>query len=230
MLCFFSNYDYKMTYLSTPIERIYLRSQISIMKKLGILLMTCLLLVGLEASAQTRLVKSIKAPNIATKDVLGNKINLQTMVKDKQVLICFFRPIWCPICNHRTHELIKAYDELKKKGIEVIAIYPTNAESMAEYVKDAKIPFTVISDPNEVLYKQYSIERSMKKAKATMGQDGIMDVVKKGMELFGGKQYDEKSEKYMDIISADFLVGAKRNVKVAYYGEHVADHYSLEKL
>lgn len=203
------------------------------MKNLGLSLLGCLLLLfaANNTHAQQRLTKSIKAPSIALKDVTGEKVNLQTMTKgDKKVLICFFRPVWCPICNHRTHELIGRYKELQEKGIDVIAVYPSKQETMAQYVKDAKIPFTVISDPDEVLYKKYSIERSMAKAKKTMTQEGIKDVIQKGMEAYKGKSYPKKDDKYTSIINADFLIGAKRAVEIAYYGEYVGDHYNLDKL
>lgn len=185
----------------------------------------------LNLQAQERLTKSIKVPNIKLRDVAGNMVNLQSIAKENEkVLICFFRPVWCAICNFRTHELIERYDELKKKGIEVIAIFPTNAETMAQYVKDAKIPFIVLSDPDELLYKEYAIERSMQKVMASLAREDVKNFYNKGEALFGGKSYTPDTEKYDAIINADFIVGKKRTLEVAYYGEFVGDHYSLDLL
>lgn len=201
------------------------------MKKITLLLSSLLLFLGtLNLSAQ-KLFKDIKVPNISTTDATGNKIKLQNLLKDNdKVLICFFRPVWCPICNKRTHELIERYDELKKKGIEVIAIYPSKQETMAQYVKDAKIPFPVISDPDEIIYKQYAVERSMQKLKASFEVEGLKEVLARGKKLYKGKSYPKNGEKYDSIINADFLVGSKRVLEVAYYGDYVGDHYSLDKL
>lgn len=185
----------------------------------------------INIQAQERLIKNVKVPNIALKDVTGKNINLQSMVKgDKKVLICFFRPVWCPICNHRTHELIERYEELKKKGIDVIAIYPSKQETMAQYVKDSNIPFTVISDPDELLYKQFAIERSMQKVMAAVQRDDIKKIYTKGQELYNGNTYTADTDKYDAIINADFLVGDKRVLEIAYYGEYVGDHYNLDEL
>ncbi|CAA6801982.1 MAG: Alkyl hydroperoxide reductase/ Thiol specific antioxidant/ Mal allergen [uncultured Aureispira sp.] len=191
-----------------------------------------LLFCSTEIFAQ-KLSKDVKVYNIKTVDVVGNKINLHKILKDNdKVLICFFRPVWCPICNKRTHELIERYDELKKKGIEVLAIYPNNSETMAQYVKDAEIPFPVISDPNEVIYEKYAIERSAEKVQATYGQKEAKEAISEGQTLYAGKVYKEAGvgDKYEKIINADFLVGAKRVLEIGYYGEYIGDHYSLDKL
>ncbi|WMX13077.1 MULTISPECIES: peroxiredoxin-like family protein [unclassified Aureispira] len=201
------------------------------MKNVILLLSSLLLFLGTTELSAQKLSKNVKVPNINTVDAVGNKIKLQNLLKEnKKVLICFFRPVWCPICNKRTHELIERYEDLKKKGIEVVAIYPSNQETMAQYVKDAKIPFPVISDPDEVIYKEYAIERSMQKVKASLGKDDVKKVYMQGQQLYAGKSYPKKGEKYDTIINADFLVGAKRTLEVAYYGDYVGDHYSLDKL
>ncbi|MFK7797224.1 MAG: peroxiredoxin-like family protein [Aureispira sp.] len=200
------------------------------MKKLLLLLAT-LWMWTVTIQAQQKLTEDVKVPNISTKDAAGNKINLQKILKDNdKVLICFFRPVWCPICNKHTHELIERYDELKKKGIEVIAIYPSNPEVMAQYVKDSKIPFPVISDPEEVWYKRFAVERSLQKMRATMEQKNTMKDIAAGKKLYHGKDYEKKTDKYDNIINADFIVKAKRLVEVAYYGNFIGDHYDLDEL
>ena len=191
-------------------------------------LLLALLLIASTASAQ-RFAKSVKVPNFVLTDVAGEKVNLQALLKDNErVLLCFFRPVWCPICNKRTHELIERYEELKAKGIEVVAIYPSKPEIMAQYVKDAEIPFPVIADPAEALYEIYSIERSLKKVQATMQRSDFNETVSTGMKLYGGKSYGEPGDS--PFINADFIVSSRRMLDVAYYGEYVGDHYSLDEL
>lgn len=203
------------------------------MKNVILLLSSVLFLLCSTEMFSQKLSKDVKVPNIKTIDAVGNKIKLQKLLKgNDKVLICFFRPVWCPICNKRTHELIERYEELKKKGIEVIAIYPNNQEIMAQYVKDAKIPFPVVSDPNEVIYKKYAIEYSTEKVNSTFDQEGAEEEMVKGKELYAGKVYEDKAvgKKYEKIINADFIVGAKRVLEVGYYGEYIGDHYSLDEL
>jgi len=194
------------------------------------LTVSLLLLINKYASAQ-QLKGSVQAPNIVTQDVLGNKVNLQKVLLQKEkVLICFLRPVWCPICNYQTHQLIKRYSSYQKRGIEVIAIYPNEQAKMRDYVKDKKIPFTVIADPDEKLYKLYGTERSLKKYKAALKIQKILDIRVKGNELFEGKEYAKRVEEDAKIINADFIIGKKRIVEVAHYGAHAGDHYDLDKV
>lgn len=199
----------------------------------NILLLLVALFFGMTSMmAQQRLTNSVKVPNIVTKDAIGNNVNLQKLLKENdRVLVCFFRPVWCPICNKHTHELIERYAELKEKGIEVIAIYPSDPELMARYVREAKIPFPVISDPEEIYYKRYAIERSMKKVQATRERPGTKVAFEEGTKLFDGKEYAKETHDRFDaIINADFIIKGKRILEVAYYGEYVGDHYDLDEL
>jgi peroxiredoxin Q/BCP len=101
---------------------------------------------------------------------------------------------------------------------------------MAQYVKDAKIPFTVIADPDELIYKEYAIERSMQKVMAAVERDDIQKAYVKGQELYNGKVYPKNDEKYDAIINADFLISANRVLEIAYYGEYAGDHIHLDQL
>ena len=102
---------------------------------------------------------------------------------------------------------------------------------MAQYVKGSKIPFPVISDPEETLYKRYAIERSQQKMRATFDQEHTKETMQAGMKLFHGKDYEKKTnERYDAIINADFVIKANRVVETAYYGDYIGDHYDLDKL
>jgi len=194
-----------------------------------------LLLISSNTNAQVNELEkygiNTKAPQILATDVKGNVIRLRGILKEnKKVLVCFFRPVWCPICNQRTHKLIERYEELKEKGFEVIAIYPTKEETLMQYVDDAKIPFHVIADPDELLYKSYAVERNMDKVMAAMKRDDVKAADKEGKELYKGKKYARKNGDYDPIINADFVIGGKRMLEVAYYGEYAGDHYSLDEM
>jgi peroxiredoxin Q/BCP len=206
------------------------------MKNAGLLFFSFfLLLISSHINGQVNELEkygiNTKAPQIFAKDVKGNVIRLKVILNEnKKVLLCFFRPIWCPICNQRTHQLIKRYEELKEKGIEVVAIYPTKEETLAQYVNDANIPFHVIADPDELLYKSYAVERNMDKVMAAMKRDDIKVAYKEGKELYNGKKYARKNGNYDPIVNADFVIGAKRMLEVAYYGKFAGDHYSLDEM
>lgn len=173
-----------------------------------------------------------KAPNFVTMDVLGNKVKLHKILKESNVLITFLRPAWCPICNARTHELINSYKEMKAKGIEIIAVYPSSEEELRGYVNDIGIPFTVIADPDEELFKLYGIERSEAKYKRVKKEERALNAMKKGMKLYEehGNNYGGAQEVTAAIIPADFIIGQSKTIKVAYYGAFLGDHIKLNNI
>jgi peroxiredoxin len=173
-----------------------------------------------------------KAPTFVTMDVLGNKIKLNKILKNSNVLITFLRPIWCPICNARTHELIEYYQEMKEKGIEVIAVYPSSEEKLRNYVKDIGIPFIVIADPEEELFKLYGVERSEAKYKRVMKEEKALKAMKKGQGLFEkhGNNYGGSQNVTAAIIPADFIISQSQIIKVAHYGDFVGDHIRVTNI
>ena len=50
---------------------------------------------------------------------------------------------------------------MKNKGVEVIAVFESHQETLLQYAKDTPIPFPVISDHNQELYKLYKVEKSL---------------------------------------------------------------------
>jgi len=173
-----------------------------------------------------------KAPNFVTMDVLGNKVKLNKILKNSNVLITFLRPIWCPICNARTHELIEYYQEMKEKGIEVIAVYPSSEEKLRGYVKDIEIPFIVIADPEEELFKLYGVERSEAKYKRVMKEERALNALKRGQELYKkhGNNYGGSKNVTAAIIPADFIINQSQIIKVAHYGGFVGDHIRVTNI
>lgn len=171
-----------------------------------------------------------KAPNFVTKDVLGNRVKLNKLLKEKNVLITFLRPAWCPICNVRTYELINSYKEMKAKGIEIIAVYPSSEKELQGYVKDMNIPFLVIADPDEELFKLYGVERSAAKYKRTLKEKKALKKIKKGQELYkkNGNDYGGLREVAAPLIPADFLINQSKSIEVAHYGDFIGDHFALD--
>lgn len=174
-----------------------------------------------------------KAPNIKTKDVKGEKINLKTLAKNQKVLLVFLRHAWCPVCNFRTHELIKNYQALKDKGYEVVVVYESKQEKLIDYVEDKSLPYRVIADPEGELYKLYRVERSEKKLAASLKNPKTGEVYQAGTALYGDKKpTDYKAEGEPEgsmLIPADFVIEGK-TITTAYYGQFLGDHLAISDI
>jgi len=101
-----------------------------------------------EAKAAVSLEAGASIPDVAVHDSAGEKVSLQSLVKDGPTVIVFFRGSWCPICTQHFQDLIKIHPEVVKLGAKMIAISPDTVENSAANTKKLKTPFPLYSDSN----------------------------------------------------------------------------------
>lgn len=171
--------------------------------------------------------KGQMAPNFSTKDIWGNTIDL-AHIQDKKILLCFFRYAECAVCQLRVSEIMREKANFKAQNMDVIVVFQSSAESLKlNIVNKIHFDFTVIADPNRVLYELYSVKPSWLKVLKTINLGGIKRVfasVKAGFKPGG------KVEGYMHQIPADFIIGLDKKIKVAKYGDTVIDHIPLAEI
>ncbi|MCP4443455.1 MAG: AhpC/TSA family protein [Aureispira sp.] len=189
--------------------------------------------VDIQAQKNARFEVGDKAPNINIKDVKGDKLNLKSLAKDQKVLLVFLRHAWCPVCNFRTHELIKNYEALKAKGYEIVVVYESKQEKLIDYVEDKKLPYRVIADPEGDLYKLYRVERSQKKMKLGIGKKGFKELYAEGTKLYGEKGLEaykaEGEGETSMLIPADFVIEGQK-ITTSYYGKFLGDHLAIKDI
>ncbi|NJM94212.1 MAG: AhpC/TSA family protein [Cytophagales bacterium] len=167
------------------------------------------------------------APALEVTSVQGMPLDLNDY-QGKTVLLSFFRFAGCPVCNMRMHELMKNQAALQAKGVEVIAVFESSGETLAEYLKDASIPFPLVSDTSLALYRRYGAdEKSLIKMIRTMTKQQAKADMKIGETLYQGKTYPKDGS--MTRIPADFLI-ENGSIKRAYYGRYIGDHIPLQEL
>jgi peroxiredoxin len=166
-----------------------------------------------------------RLPELVLSPVYGDSINT-SQLKGKKILITFNRYVSCPLCNFRTHELLNAYDTLKKNNLVIISVYESTHASLSEYTKKEDIPFILIADPKQILYEQFKVTKSWWKTFI-----GLFNHYRQkhsaGKKLFKA-QY--KRDGHLNRIGADFLIDENGTIQSAYYGKFVGDHLPVEEI
>ena len=67
---------------------------------------------------------SEKIPSVSVKNVDGRSVNLKDYIKDRPVVVVFYRGGWCPYCTRHLSALQEAKSEMDELGFELIAITP----------------------------------------------------------------------------------------------------------
>lgn len=96
------------------------------------------------------------APNLTLKDRAG-KVHSLKDYRGKVVLINFWAT-WCPPCLIEMPFLASAYQKLKSRGFEVLAIsLDENQRAVDAFLKEMKLPFPVLLDPPGISARAYLV-------------------------------------------------------------------------
>lgn len=97
-----------------------------------------------------------KAADFSLKDLRGNTIALSSL-KGKVVLLNFWAT-WCPSCVSEMPSLNKLYDELKSRGLEVIAVSTDgSASSVMDFRETHGLHFPVVMDEDREVTREYHV-------------------------------------------------------------------------
>jgi peroxiredoxin len=98
-----------------------------------------------------------KAPDFATIDQSGSKINLSETYKKGNVVLIFYRGQWCPYCNKQMSQLQDSLALIKEKGATVIAVTAEKPENISKTVAKTKASFPIVHDEKLAIMKQYDV-------------------------------------------------------------------------
>ena len=104
----------------------------------------------------THLVEGDKAPNFTAKDQHGKTLSLSDFT-GKKVVLFFYPKDNTPGCTAEACSLRDYYKELKKEGYEVIGVSKDNEKTHLKFIKDHKLPYNLITDPDLKLNLRYGV-------------------------------------------------------------------------
>ena len=93
--------------------------------------------------------------NYKISDVRGKTITLSEIKKDGPMFLTFWA-LWCSPCKSELNAFKKINDTLLNIGAKIVAINidsPKSSAKVRAFVEAQKFPFTVLVDPNSVLFE-----------------------------------------------------------------------------
>ncbi|MDP2207578.1 MAG: redoxin domain-containing protein [Bacteroidota bacterium] len=98
------------------------------------------------------------APNFSLQDFKGNKFTLSKLTKTKGVLLWFTN--LCAGCQSQIPTVLSLKAEYEKKGVEVaaVSILGKDRKTVETVLKENKVSFRFLYDPNGTASKRYSGE------------------------------------------------------------------------
>ncbi|EXJ88984.1 hypothetical protein A1O3_02048 [Capronia epimyces CBS 606.96] len=96
-------------------------------------------------------------PSFKLSNAVGKEVTLAELLSNGPLLITFYRGEWCPFCNLALAALQKHIEELRAKGVTLIAISPELPSQSLSTSEKNNLKFQVLSDVQNKLAKQLGI-------------------------------------------------------------------------
>lgn len=94
------------------------------------------------------------APDFTSKNQDGKEIKLSSF-RGKKVILYFYPKDDTPGCTAEACNLRDNYEELTKKGFEVIGVSPDDEKSHGKFITKYNLQFNLIADTSKLILKQY---------------------------------------------------------------------------
>jgi AhpC/TSA antioxidant enzyme len=143
----------------------------------------------------------------------------------------FRRFAGCPICSLHLQSMAARLSEIAAAGIREVVLFHSTPQELSTYAGD--LPFDVVADPNEQLYKRFGVETSLrgvldprawapalKAMSRRTGSEGSLTSAAAPVHPTGGRLE----------LPADILIDHAGTVLACRYGRHAYDQWSVDEL
>ena len=143
----------------------------------------------------------------------------------KPVFLMFLRYYGCTVCQLDIRRLKADYDRFLAKGAKVLVVLQSKPELIAEKQGPADLPFDIVCDPEQKLYRQLEIAPAKSKmGMASLGLIKKMNEAKKEGLTHGEYEGDELQ------LPALFLLNGEGRVEYAHYAKNLTDMPSHDEM
>lgn len=174
-----------------------------------------------------KLETGMKMPNFTVDTVFGTGIcrnmTFKQLAEGKPTFFWFQRYIGCPPCRMDVHFLSEAHPEFAARGANIVVVMQSKPEIVLRDMQGQTLPFHLVCDPTESLYKQLEIGSFSPESFNNMNDLEKARLAKKieGMKTYGYEHGDYEGNEAQ--LPAFFAVDGQLNVLEAHYSRNLGD-------
>lgn len=168
-----------------------------------------------------------QAPSFSVEDIFGEKVEINT-TNGQKVLLSFFRYSGCPWCNLAIYRLTQMAPDLEAQGVKVVCFVQSNRENIIHNVinrHDPKPPFTIVPDPNKIIYGLYAVEENALKYFTSLRK--APEWIYSSYKLHFKQPEVDGS---VTLVPAQFLIDADGTLIKVHYGTDYADDMTYSEI
>ncbi len=162
------------------------------------------------------------APDFSGKTMDGEWVE-SDVYRGRKLWLAFFRYASCPLCNLRIYDMIQHYEAFKEAGLEIVTVFQSPPVRLKRYVGRQTPQFPVISDPDEELYRRFSVDARWQ---AMLSPSIAVKIAKATALGFLPGSVDGTLAR----VPADFLIDESGTLVDIFYGRDIGDHIPFERV
>lgn len=102
-----------------------------------------------------------KAPEFTLKNQKGEEVSSAELLKKGDIILTFYRGIWCPYCNADLAYLKKIKDQVTEKGATMLALSPQTQKHNEKIVEQQNLNYDVLHDEGNNVAAQFGLRWTM---------------------------------------------------------------------
>ncbi|PBC70768.1 peroxiredoxin [Streptomyces sp. TLI_235] len=141
----------------------------------------------------------------------------------------FRRFAGCPICNLHLRSFAQRQAETAAAGVHEVAVFHSPADELRPYADS--LPFPLVADPDRTLYRAFGVERGARALLDPRAWPTVARALARSVPLaLRGRERPPAARPLGGRLGlpADFLLGPDGRLLAVHYGEHAADHWSVD--
>jgi len=157
-------------------------------------------------------------------------VKLSDKVKEAQkTYLVFLRYYGCTSCQLDIMELIDEYHRFTEKGAQVLLALQSTPESIKAQHNGPEIPFTIICDPDQSIYKLYQLPAAPSKEVLVPADSMEAFLAKKARCDARGLAHGEYEGEELQLPAA-FLLDGEMNVLFAKRAQSIIDMPTIDQV
>lgn len=150
----------------------------------------------------------------------------QTAKAAPKTALVFLRYYGCTLCQYDIQQLAEHHAELTAHGGQLLVVLQSDPAGLAEQLGEEGLPFAIVCDPQQQLYKQFAIPAAADMAELVGGDHTREKIARAKAAGFSHGAYEGEEMQ----LPAVFVMDSERTLTYAHYGKDISDIPSPEQL
>lgn len=175
----------------------------------------------IQESYMSRLNVLDRFPEFTVNTAFRTAVQMSELLAGKRTVLRVLRYAGCPTCRIDMRVLADAYPEFEKRNTQIIVVMQSDQAHLRTTLNEEPLPFEIISDPDEVLYRTLSI-RAAENVEELRGSDMTRLLAKRKAAEDAGYVHGDYEGNELQL-PAMFIIEPDGLVSCAHYAQSIAD-------